>query len=464
MRKGQRAVFVSHSSANHRIVKKVCAALEEGGIPYWVSTRDIDGGTNWAAEIMDGIRESRVVVMIFSKESNSSEHVKREIKLATDQKIPLVLFRTDEEALSPELEYFLSTPQVVSIASSRRPRSEHLYHLVEETRILLDKQGIKTKRPRSTRHRLLRLTRLAAMFLLAIWASLVVADVVDHGKAPRTAMVDSAQFLATTPRAVLFVAKDLSWDVIEAVSGGHVERKESEELDRQRKMELAFADRAVFKDVDPEGDGSEGTTDVEPDGERERKAELVLQLMDDFHALGEFMARSRLDDWDSEFESYHLHERHRTRFSHLMTSETRAHLLELARHLAPDERRSIDQWGLEGESERAAELLEDIADYDAQPEVRRKSVLELASIVHGDVAEDTVASWELAGSGTEAVELLRGVGRAEATPAERRQRIIELARLLSPTDRALARPASAGSPGAAIEAANPAAVLQKPGG
>lgn len=76
-----------------------------------MAPRDIRPGSTWAAEIVDGISNARVMMLLLSSASNQSRQVAREVQLADSSQlriIPVLL-----EAVKPEGDfvYFLSNTQ-----------------------------------------------------------------------------------------------------------------------------------------------------------------------------------------------------------------------------------------------------------------------------------------------------------------------------------------------------------------
>lgn len=75
-----RDVFISHSAQNKKAAETICAALEQNGIACWVAPRDVRPGKSFPGEITRAIQQSKVMLLIFSPHSNSSEQVLREGK------------------------------------------------------------------------------------------------------------------------------------------------------------------------------------------------------------------------------------------------------------------------------------------------------------------------------------------------------------------------------------------------
>ncbi len=107
-------VFISHSSKNSDIAEKLCGKLEEKGFPCFLAPRDIHSGCEYAEEIINGIDNSDVIVLLLSEASNSSPHVLREIERAVSKKKPIIVYKLEEVSLSKSLEYFLMTHQWIN--------------------------------------------------------------------------------------------------------------------------------------------------------------------------------------------------------------------------------------------------------------------------------------------------------------------------------------------------------------
>ncbi len=130
-----RDVFISHSAQDKNIAEKICAALEQNGIPCWVAPRDVRPGKSFPGEITRAIQQTKVMLLIFSRHSNSSEQVLREVQLAVDCKVPIVRLRLEDIPLSDDLRYYLSTPHWLDALS--HPLSKHIPPLARAIKELL---------------------------------------------------------------------------------------------------------------------------------------------------------------------------------------------------------------------------------------------------------------------------------------------------------------------------------------
>src|SRR3981081_391304 len=119
-----RDVFISHSAQDKKVAGTIGAALEASGIQCWVAPRDVRPGHSFPGEITRAIQQSKVMLMIFSQHSNSSEQVLREVQLAVDSHLPIVRLRIEDIPLSDDLRYYLSAPHRLDALT--HPLSKHI--------------------------------------------------------------------------------------------------------------------------------------------------------------------------------------------------------------------------------------------------------------------------------------------------------------------------------------------------
>jgi hypothetical protein len=104
-----REVFISYSQADYDCAMELVAHVESGGINCWIAPRDIAPSADWAAEIIDAIANSRVMILVFSASSNDSPQVRREVERAVHKQVSILPFRIANVLPSKSLEYFLSS-------------------------------------------------------------------------------------------------------------------------------------------------------------------------------------------------------------------------------------------------------------------------------------------------------------------------------------------------------------------
>ena len=108
-KKAEAEVFISYSSKNQAIADKVVEAARKNGISCWIATTSIEAGS-YAKQIIQGIREAKIFVVIVSAEAIESPHVKNELDFATSRiKDGLVImpFKIDDADLDDECQYYL---------------------------------------------------------------------------------------------------------------------------------------------------------------------------------------------------------------------------------------------------------------------------------------------------------------------------------------------------------------------
>jgi hypothetical protein len=130
-----RDVFISHSAQDKKSAETICGALEQNGIRCWVAPRDVRPGKSFPGEITRAIQQCKVMLLIFSRHSNSSEQVLREVQLAVDCHLPIVRLRIADIPLSDDLRYYLSTPQYLDALTT--PLTKHIPPLVTAIKELL---------------------------------------------------------------------------------------------------------------------------------------------------------------------------------------------------------------------------------------------------------------------------------------------------------------------------------------
>lgn len=113
----QRLVFISYASHDAALAQKVCTALETAGFLCWIAPRDVVPGTLYADGIVGAIDESKILVLILSKEAVDSAHVGKELERATSKRHPIIALRTDAAPLTRAYEYFLNESQWIEVGA-----------------------------------------------------------------------------------------------------------------------------------------------------------------------------------------------------------------------------------------------------------------------------------------------------------------------------------------------------------
>lgn len=104
-------IFISHSSQDRRVAGRLCEALERRGLRCWLASRDIGPGENFQEAIVKAIRSVRVMVLVFTGSANNSNEIKKEMALASQNRLVVIPLRVEDVLPSDAFLYELSTRQ-----------------------------------------------------------------------------------------------------------------------------------------------------------------------------------------------------------------------------------------------------------------------------------------------------------------------------------------------------------------
>jgi hypothetical protein len=121
-------IFVSYASQDRDAAFRIVTFLEQNGIACWVAPRDVPPGMEYGEAIIQGIAQSRALVLILSDQSNESQFVRKEVERAVSKTKPVLPVRIREVKPSGSLEFFISSSQWVDAWKS--PMEQHLLPLV----------------------------------------------------------------------------------------------------------------------------------------------------------------------------------------------------------------------------------------------------------------------------------------------------------------------------------------------
>ncbi|MGD2087325.1 MAG: SUMF1/EgtB/PvdO family nonheme iron enzyme [Candidatus Aminicenantes bacterium] len=87
---------VSSTTSDRQVADQICTALESQGIGCWIAHRDILPGDDWMDAIIDAVDQTKIIVLVFSDNTEKSQWVKDEIKLALEEKRRIIPFRIQD--------------------------------------------------------------------------------------------------------------------------------------------------------------------------------------------------------------------------------------------------------------------------------------------------------------------------------------------------------------------------------
>jgi formylglycine-generating enzyme required for sulfatase activity len=129
-------VFISYSSHDKVIADGICSKLEQSNIRCWIAPRDILGGETYGTAIIDAINNCRIVVVIFSSDSNSSNFVLSEIERAVSKSKIIIPVRIEDIHPSGDMELFLARRHWLDAFSGQM--EDHYKKLTETIHKLLN--------------------------------------------------------------------------------------------------------------------------------------------------------------------------------------------------------------------------------------------------------------------------------------------------------------------------------------
>ncbi len=122
--------FISHHSSQEQTARHLKKILERNGITGWMAPDDIEPGVLFDKAIVDEVRKCDMIVLLFCAKSDQSDHVRRELTLAVDNKkmiYPVRLEDIDAEGLA----YWLSGYQWVDWLDRRDATIQRLIDTIK---------------------------------------------------------------------------------------------------------------------------------------------------------------------------------------------------------------------------------------------------------------------------------------------------------------------------------------------
>jgi hypothetical protein len=128
-------VFISYSSKDKNTADALCARLEQSGVRCWIAPRDVMPGSDWGAAIIDALEGSKVLMLVFTQNANTSPQIRNEVERAVSKGLIVLPVRFEQVIPSKSLEYFISSRHWLDALSP--PLERQLDQVVNTTRQLL---------------------------------------------------------------------------------------------------------------------------------------------------------------------------------------------------------------------------------------------------------------------------------------------------------------------------------------
>ncbi|MBO5241907.1 MAG: TIR domain-containing protein [Lachnospiraceae bacterium] len=113
-------VFISYSSKDAKIVKKIIQKLTDEGIAYWKAPEMIPAGSNYAREIPRAIESCKVFVLMISESSQESIWVEKEIDCAINARKTIVPLNLTGVPMCEMFRFYLNNVQTIDYSQDER--------------------------------------------------------------------------------------------------------------------------------------------------------------------------------------------------------------------------------------------------------------------------------------------------------------------------------------------------------
>ncbi len=126
------SIFISHASADLAWASEIYDDLKQNNCVPWMAAKDIPAGANYAENLSEALETASALVVILTHEGIKSQHVKREVNIAIDLKIPLFPVNLSGannimESLPRDWKYWLTIVQILNCSDPKSASSDLLH-------------------------------------------------------------------------------------------------------------------------------------------------------------------------------------------------------------------------------------------------------------------------------------------------------------------------------------------------
>ena len=134
-------VFISYSSKDTQIIKKILSQMKAAGIEYWKAPEMIPAGSNYAREIPRAIERCKVFVLMISESSQDSIWVEKEIDCAINARKTIVPLNLTGAPMSEMFRFYLNNVQTIMYSENEE---QAMQQFIERLRSLVG--GVKKEK------------------------------------------------------------------------------------------------------------------------------------------------------------------------------------------------------------------------------------------------------------------------------------------------------------------------------
>jgi hypothetical protein len=126
-------IFISHSSKDQKVARTICTALENRGLTCWVYSRNIQPGQNFQEQIVRAIRAAKIMVLVFTANANSSNEIKKELAIASQNNLVVIPVRIEDVIPNEAFAYEFATRQWIDLFEDWESSIARLTELIATT-------------------------------------------------------------------------------------------------------------------------------------------------------------------------------------------------------------------------------------------------------------------------------------------------------------------------------------------
>ncbi len=104
-------IFISYKAEDYKAASRVRSELERNGLSCWMAPESIAGGSSYAKEIPQAIRQCRVLTVVLSRKTMSSIWVPKELDQALNQGKKIMPFMLEDFQLEGDFDFYLTAVQ-----------------------------------------------------------------------------------------------------------------------------------------------------------------------------------------------------------------------------------------------------------------------------------------------------------------------------------------------------------------
>ena len=124
-------VFISYKAEEIEEASWVKSVLESNGITCWMAPSCIPGGSSYAVEIPQAIRQAKVFVLILSSKAQASQWVSREVDLAINEGKVVLPFMLENCALRDDFNFYLTNVQRYAAYENKLAAAEKIVNEIK---------------------------------------------------------------------------------------------------------------------------------------------------------------------------------------------------------------------------------------------------------------------------------------------------------------------------------------------